>query len=247
MARHRNLHIILCMFISFINTILNSIVLANDKMLKSAAYFKMSFELKYNLEVILKKEMWFGSHRYIVGGDECMSEASYLFSSEDCASPHMALNCKGYYIDANESNFLANTCGACASGLKESYRYFVIHTSLHLFTLYLLPKRLDARQDSPFLKQLTMLVSLASFIACLESAQLNSSCITSASSTITLAFDSPEITASSSYSSNATQFSLVYSFLLFIVLTTTRSIPTKERKEVRNCKPRSDELRGRTL
>ena len=168
MAHHRNLHFILCMFMCLINAILHTLILAHDRILKTCPYFTMKLKMEYNFQVILNKELWFGAHRYIVGGDECSSEASYDMASDSCASPPMSLTCLGYRIDDNEADFLSSACGACTSGLKDSYRYFLIHACLHFFTMYLLSKRLDTRQDSPLMKQFTMLVSLASLIACLE-------------------------------------------------------------------------------
>jgi len=234
MSHHRNLHIILCMFTCLINAILHTLILVHDRILKSAPYFTMKLRLKYNFEVILSKELWFGAHRYIVGGDDCSSEASYDFASESCAAPPMSLACLGFHIDDNEADFLSSVCDACTAGLKDSYRYFLAHACLHFLTIYLLSKRLDVRQDSPLLKQFTMLVSLASLLACLESVKLNASCLDAAKSTTTTAFDDPEISVKSRYSVDATVFSLLYSFVLFSVIMSTGSIPLKERKEARD-------------
>ncbi|GMI02066.1 hypothetical protein TrLO_g10451 [Triparma laevis f. longispina] len=235
MSRHRNLHINLAIFMCFINIILHSLVLAHDLTIASLPYFTMSLSITYNSYVILTHDLTFGALRYIVGGDEC-DPLPQLHSLTDpqCSSSLTELTCKGFYIDENESHHLGALCNTCAPGLNNSYTLFIVHASLHLLTMYLLFKRLDIRTDSPFTKQFTMLVSLASALAANESVKFNDACMNAAKQTHNAAFDNFTVTLQEGYCMDATRFSMLYSYVLFLGIMTTSSVPKKERKEAQS-------------
>ncbi|GMH79131.1 hypothetical protein TL16_g08041 [Triparma laevis f. inornata] len=216
MSRHRNLHINLAIFMCFINIILHSLVLAHDLTIASLPYFTMSLSITYNSYVILTHDLTFGALRYIVGGDEC-DPLPQLHSLTDpqCSSSLTELTCKGFYIDENESHHLGALCNTCAPGLNNSYTLFIVHASLHLLTMYLLFKRLDIRTDSPFTKQFTMLVSLASALAANESVKFNDACMNAAKQTHNAALTTSR-------------------YVLFLGIMTTSSVPKKERKEAQS-------------
>ncbi|GMI04985.1 hypothetical protein TrVE_jg8175 [Triparma verrucosa] len=234
MSRHRNLHINLAIFLSFVNLVLHSLVLAHDLTIASLPYFTMSLTIRYNSFLVLQRDLTFGALRYLVGGDECEAATTvHDFTDPQCSLSVKGLSCKGFYVDENESHHLQSVCAVCAPSLSSSYRFFVIHASLHFFTLYLLFKRSDLRTDSPFVKQLTMLAALATALAASESAKYNDLCLHAAKSTTIDAFDDFDLTVEVGYCTEVTRLSMSYSYALFLGVMTTSSVSKKERKEAK--------------
>ena len=103
--RTRNLLTLLAL--SFIDVILLGIVLGHDNLLPSASYYSLKMSARYDSVPVFDKEISIGAFGYIVGGDQCDSASMrYDFSSSTCSSPHLALECRGYYVDKSESNYL---------------------------------------------------------------------------------------------------------------------------------------------